>query len=180
MTSDLAFGQNSGLEVADAEFVRDGFSGGLAVSGEHDDVQPFACEVFQSHGRGRLYGVGDAEQSDERAVRGEIENGLAILAHRLGAGRCIGGDGNVELLHQGSVANRDVTCIDVAENTASRTRLEAFDAMRTKLRRLRRRVRWPHPADARLVLRGWKPTAPDPPHCDCRARRQTPGWDALR
>ena len=35
--------------------------------------------------RGGLDRIGDAEQSDEDAVGGEIEHGLAIRAHGLGA-----------------------------------------------------------------------------------------------
>ncbi len=80
-------------------------------------------------------GIGDAEQSDEFAVGGEIEDGLAIGCAWPRRGRTHRGDGDIELLHQRRVADRDVARIDVAENAASGARFEALDAMRTELRR---------------------------------------------
>ena len=93
-------------------------------------------ELPDGGGAGGLDRVGYAEEPGECAVDGDIEDGLAIGAHGLGAGGSLGWDGGRKLLHEGGVADGDSAGIDIAEDPASGTGLEIVDAMRTEQRGL--------------------------------------------
>ncbi len=80
----FAIGQHAGLELLDAESLRDRASRGGMISGQHHDAEAFVREVRQRLWRGLLDGVGNREQTRNLAPDRDEDHGRALCAESLG------------------------------------------------------------------------------------------------
>ena len=64
--------------LIDPDGLRDGLSGRAIVAGEHHDLDAFAVQGLDGFVRGRLDGIGHADESRRPAIDRDKHHGLAL------------------------------------------------------------------------------------------------------